>query len=146
GGSCAVDVPFVAQSVGSKAAAIISNMTAGAVAMTTQNPQSIVSSTLGIATAFNANYTQIKGVMGDGSNIQGLDRVYIKVTRPAPTESANGVISDKYKHERGIPCGKTLKLTAGDGFTQIMDANIDGAMTDREKQMIIDGFRHGLIL
>ena len=146
GGSCAVDVPFVAQSVGSKAAAIISNMTAGAVAMATQNPQSIVSSSLGIATAFNANYTQIKGVMGDGSNIQGLDRVYIKVTRPAPTENANGVISDKYKHERGIPCGKTLKLTAGDGFTQIMDANIDGTMTDREKQMIIDGFRHGLIL
>lgn len=146
GGACAVDVPLVAQAVGSKAAAIISNMTTGAVAAFNPTPQGIISASMGIATAFNNNYTQSKGVMGDGSNVQGLDRVYIKVTRPAPTDTTNGVMTDAYKHERGIPCGKTIRIKSGDGFTQIMDANIVGTMTDREKQMIIDGFRHGLIL
>lgn len=146
GGSCAVDVPFVAQSVGSKTAAVISNMANGLIATADPTPQSFVSSSMGIATALNRNYTQCKGVMGDGSNVQGLNRIYIKVTRPAPTETLNGEISARYKHERGLPCGKFLTLAKGDGFTQITDANINGTMTAREKQMIIDGFRHGLIL
>lgn len=146
GGSCSVDVPFVAQSVGSKTAAVISNMANGLISTANPTPQSLVSSSMGIATALNHNYTQCKGVMGDGSNVQGLNRVYIKVTRPAPTENANGTISAQYKHERGLPCGKYLKMTMGDGYTQVTDANITGNMTAREKQMIIDGFRHGLIL
>lgn len=146
GGSCAVDVPFVAQSVGSKTAAVISNMANGLIATADPTPQSFVSSSMGIATALNRNYTQCKGVMGDGSNVQGLNRIYIKVTRPAPTETLNGEISARYKHERGLPCGKFLTLAKGDGFTQITDANITGNMTAHEKQMIIDGFRHGLIL
>lgn len=146
GGTCAVDVPFVAQAVGSKTAAVISNMANGLISATNPTPQGLISSSMGIATALNHNYTQCKGVMGDGSNVQGLDKIYIKVTRPAPTEKANGEISAEYKHERGLPCGKYMTLAKGDGFTQITDANITGNMTAREKQMIVDGFRHGLIL
>ena len=84
--------------------------------------------------------------MGDGSNINGCTQFLIKVTRPASTDTTTGIINNSYKHEKGLPCAKTITLTQGDGFTQITDANITGNMTAREKQMIIDGFRHGLIL
>lgn len=144
GGCCAIDIPFTATATGAKTANIISNIASGAVAAFNPTPQHLVSASLGIMQAVNENYTNIKGVMGDGSNINGLDTVYVKITRPAPTE--DGGISAQYKHERGIPCGKSIELQAGDGFTQIMDAQITGNMTAAEKQMIIDGFKHGLNL
>lgn len=152
GGCCAYDVPFVAESTGAKAGAVISSAlsTVGMTAATIATPNvatatAAISSAANLACALNANATTLKGVMGDGSNINGLNQVWIKVTRPR-TPSGDKSIPNAYKHEYGIPCGKQLTLTAGDGFTQILDANITGAMTDREKQMIIDGFRHGLIL
>ena len=83
--------------------------------------------------------------MGDGSNLNGVLHCLLKVTRPQ-TPTGNKAIPNAYKHEFGIPCNKELTLTAGMGFTQINDAVIEGSMTDREKQMIVDGFRHGLIL
>ena len=144
GGCCAIDIPFTATATGAKTANIISNIASGAVAAFNPTPQHLVSASIGIMQAVNENYTNIKGVMGDGSNINGLDTVYVKITRPAPTE--DGGISAQYKHERGIPCGKSIELQAGDGFTQIMDAQITGNMTAAEKQMIIDGFKHGLNL
>lgn len=144
GGCCAIDIPFTATATGAKTANIISNLASGAVAAFNPTPQHLVSASLGIMQAVNENYTNIKGVMGDGSNINGLDTVYVKITRPAPTE--DGGISEQYKHERGIPCGKSIELAEGDGFTQVMDAQITGNMTAAEKQMIIDGFKHGLNL
>lgn len=149
GGCCAIDIPFSSVSTGTKTANILSNLASGATSAFNPTPQNLISGSLGILTAFNANYTQIKGVMGDGSNLDGLTAVYVKITRP-PTIDNNGndiaTIPDSYKHERGIPCGRSLTLQQGDGFTQVMDANIQGDMTAREKQMIIDGLRHGLIL
>ena len=83
--------------------------------------------------------------MGDGSNLNGLLHCYLKVTRPqSPTR--NNVVPDSYKHECGIPTYKEITLSAKDGYVQVNDANISGTMTAAEKQMIIDGFRHGLIL
>ena len=146
GGCCAVDIPFSSVATGAKAAGIISSLANGAVAAFNPTPQNLISGSFGIMSAFNANFTETKGTMGDGSNINGCTQFLIKVTRPASTDTGNGEITTKYKHEKGLPCAKTKTLANGQGFTQIMDANIDGEMTDREKQMIIEAFRHGLIL
>lgn len=144
GGVCAIDVPFTSTANGVKAGHILANMASGMSSAFNPTPQNVLSANVGMLTAFNANFTQTKGVMGDGSNIDGLTQVWIKVTRPAVGDIAS--IPAQYKHDLGIPCGKQLTLSVGDGYTQVLDANITGAMTDREKQMIIDGFRHGLIL
>ena len=146
GGCVAMDVPFSSVATGAKAAGIITAITNGAVSAFNPTPQNLISGSFGILSSLNANYTETKGVMGDGSNINGCTDFLIKVTRPASTDTGNGQITDRYKHEKGLPCAKTKTLASGQGFTQITDANIDGTMTDREKQMIIDGFRHGLIL
>lgn len=146
GGSCAYDVPFVADATGSKAAAILAKTATTAGAVATGNPLAIATSGIALATAMNANYTEMRGVCGDGSNINGLDRMYVKITRVSWTDPHKKARPNAYKHTYGIPCGKSLTLKQGDGFTQILDANIQGAMTAKEKQMIIDGFRHGLIL
>lgn len=152
GGCCAFDIPFVADATGAKAGAVISSAlnTAAMTGATLSAPNiatgiAAVSSAANFVSAINSNSTTLKGVLGDGSNLNGLLHTYLKVTRPqTPTELPT--IPNSYRHDFGVPCFQELKLTAGDGYTQIMDANITGAMTDREKQMIIDGFRHGLIL
>ena len=156
GGNAAIDLPFNATAVGMKSAAVLSNLiqTAGAVGRAVMLPTvntlaGAGSAALGAICAMNANYTESKGTMGDGSNVYGLYHVFIKITRPATVDNAGNslvIIPSQYCHDYGRPCNKQLTLTAGDGYTQIMDAKITGAMTDREKQMIIDGFRHGLIL
>lgn len=152
GGCCAYDIPFVADATGAKAGAVISSAlsTAAATAATVAVPNvatgiAAVTSAANTISALNSNDTTLKGVLGDGSNLNGLLHCYLKITRPqSPTR--NNEIPNAYKHEIGIPTYKEITLSAGDGYTQVMDANITGAMTDREKQMIIDGFRHGLIL
>lgn len=152
GGCCAYDIPFAADATGMKASAVISSAltTAAATGATIATPNiatgiAAVTSAANTISAANANPTSLKGVMGDGSNLNGLLHIYVKITRPqSPTGDKS--IPASYKHEYGVPCFKELTLTQGDGFTQILDAKINGTMTAREKQMIIDGFRHGLIL
>lgn len=156
GGNAAIDLPFSAEAVGVKSAAVISSIlnTAGAVGTAIAMPNvstiaNVGSAALGTVCALNANYTESKGSMGDGSNVYGLYNVFIKITRPA-TIDGNGndikTIPQQYKHDHGIPCAKAMTIAAGDGYTQVIDANITGNMTAAEKQMIIDGFRHGLII
>ncbi len=152
GGCCAFDIPFVAESTGAKAGAVISSAlsTAAATAATVAVPNigtgiTAVSSAANTICAANDNATTLKGVLGDGSNLNGLLHCYLKITRPqSPTELT--IVPYTYKHEFGVPCYKQLTMTKGDGFTQVNDANITGNMTAAEKQMIIDGFKHGLIL
>lgn len=150
GGCCAYDIPFVADATGAKASAVIASAltTAAAVGATVSMPNvatgiAAVSSAANLAATLNGNDTTLKGVLGDGSNLNGLLHVYIKVSRPM---SPNGVtlIPDSYKHEIGIPTMKEVTISAGDGYIQVMDAKVTGNMTAKEKQMIIDGFRHGL--
>lgn len=150
GGCCAYDIPFVADATGAKASAVISSAltTAAAVGATVAMPNvatgiAAVSSAANLAATLNGSDTTLKGVLGDGSNLNGLLHVYIKVSRP---NSPNGstAIPDSYKHEIGIPTMKEVQISAGDGYIQVMDAKVTGTMTAREKQMIVDGFRHGL--
>lgn len=155
GGNASIDLPFAAEAVGMKAAAVLGNLinTAGSIA-SIANPSAggvanVGTAVLGTVCALNANYTESKGTMGDGSNIAGLYHVYIKISRPATIDNEGKslvTIPAEYKRQYGLPCNKSLTLTQGDGYTQILDANITGNMTAREKQMIIDGFRRGLIL
>ena len=152
GGCCAYDIPFVAESTGTKAGAVISSAlaTAGMTAATIATPNiatatAAIASATNLACALNSNVTALKGCLGDGSNLNGLNQVWIKVTRPR-TPSGDKSIPNSYRHEYGSPCGKEVTLASGQGYTQIIDAKVEGTMTDREKQMIIDGFRHGLIL
>lgn len=150
GGNVAYDIPFVAESTGAKAGAVISSAltTAVSTAGFAATPNiatgaAALSSAANLASAVNSNQTTLKGVLGDGSNVNGLNRCFIKVTRPqSPNGSTN--IPDSYKHEIGIPTMKEITLSAGDGYIQVMDAKVTGTMTAREKQMIVDGFRHGL--
>lgn len=146
GGVCAYDVPFVADATGAKAASMLSKVATTAGAVATGNPLAIATSGISLATALNENYTRMMGVVGDGSNINGLDHMFVKLTRVSWTDPHKKARPNAYRRVHGIPCGKQLTLSEGDGFTQINDADITGAMTDKEKQMIIDGFRHGLIL
>ena len=150
GGNVAYDIPFVAESTGAKAGAVISSAltTAVSAAGFAATPNiatgaAALSSAANLASAVNSNQTTLKGVLGDGSNVNGLNRCFIKVTRP---QSPNGstAIPDSYKHEIGIPTMKEITIKAGDGYIQVMDAKVNGTMTAREKQMIVDGFRHGL--
>ena len=152
GGNVSYDIPFIANSTGAKAGAVISSALAGVAAgvgaIAAPNFASVtgaVSAGANLASALNANSTTMRGVLGDGSNTNGISKVWIKVTRPK-TPDGDIAIPMKYRHVHGLPCGRSMTLSSGDGYTQILDANITGSMTDREKQMIIDGFRHGLIL
>lgn len=152
GGNVSYDIPFIANATGAKTGAVISSAiataAAGVGAVTAPSFASItgtIAAGANLASALNANGTTMRGVLGDGSNTNGIADVWVKVTGVDSPDNDKEV-PDIYKHQHGVPCGKSLSLTAGDGFTQILDANITGAMTDREKQMIIDGFRHGLIL
>lgn len=151
GGCCAYDIPFVADATGMKAGAVISSAltTAAAVGATVATPNiatgiAAVSSAANLAASLNGNATTLKGVLGDGSNLNGLLNVYIKVTRPKAPNFPNTSIPDSYKHEIGVPTMKEIQISAGDGYIQVMDAKVNGTMTAREKQMIIEGFRHGL--
>lgn len=146
GGSCSYDVPFAAENAGAKAAAVISKVATTAGAVASGNGLAIAQSGLSLVSALNANYTEMRGVCGDGSMINGLTKMYLKVTRVTCTDNNNTLRPDAYRHERGLPCGKELELYENMGYTQILDANVTGNMTAREKQLISDGFRHGLIL
>lgn len=143
GGCCSVDIPFAAESTGAKTAAVISKIANTAAAVASGSIPAIGTSSVSLIGAINANYTDMQGVCGDGSNLNGLDFVYVKVSRPSDEFKT---IPSQYKHQYGLPCNKEITLAEGDGYTQVNDANVTGTMTAKEKQMIIDGFRHGLIL
>lgn len=109
-GVCGLDVPFVAENVGMKMAAIASSMTSygkaasgavgtvaagvagtavggaagGAIAGIAASGKLIeaAGAAAQLYASVNANYTEICGKTGDGCNIGGLDAVYIKVQRP----------------------------------------------------------------
>lgn len=143
GGCCSVDIPFAAESTGAKTAAVISKIANTAAAVASGSIPAIGTSSISLIGAINANYTDMQGVCGDGSNLNGLDYVYVKVSRPSDEFKT---IPSQYKHQYGLPCNKEITLAEGDGYTQVNDADVTGTMTAKEKQMIIDGFRHGLIL
>lgn len=169
-GFTAVDVPFTGENVGMKMAGIASAITsygntasktvgniasggmsggAGAGASAAGGLVGLLGSYAQLHSAFNANYTEICGKTGDGCNVAGLNKVYIKIQRPKTGgyEEPDFVPED-YGHTTGFIAMKKKQISECEGL--IICANPDtsgiGGATDRERQMIKNLLESGIIV
>lgn len=169
-GFTAVDVPFTGENVGMKMAGIASAITsygnaasktvgniasggmsggAGAGASAAGGLVGLLGSYAQLHSAFNANYTEICGKTGDGCNVAGLNKVYIKIQRPKTGgyEEPDFVPED-YGHTTGFIAMKKKLISECEGL--IVCSNPDtsgiGGATDRERQMIKNLLEGGIIV
>lgn len=144
-GFTAIDVPFTGENVGMKMAGIASSITsygnqaaktvgsvasgamtggAGAGAALAGGIVGMVGSYAQMYSAFNANYTEICGKTGDGCNVAGLGKVYIKIQRPKTGgTSAPYYVPDNYAHTTGFMSMKQKQISECNGL--IVCANVD---------------------
>lgn len=168
-GFTAVDVPFVGENVGMKMAGIASSITSygsnaaktvGGIAggMSGGGPAgaaaaggvvSLLGSYAQLNAAFNANYTEICGKTGDGCNVAGLNKVYIKIQRPKTGgyEEPDFVPGD-YGHTTGFLCMKKLKVSDCSGLIIASNADVSGigSATDAERAEIKRVLETGLFV
>lgn len=168
-GFTAVDVPFVGENVGMKMAGIASSITSygsgaaktvGGIAggMSGGGPAgaaaaggvvSLLGSYAQLNAAFNANYTEICGKTGDGCNVAGLNKVYIKIQRPKTNgyEEPNFVPGD-YGHTTGFLCMQKLKVSDCSGLIIASNADVSGigSATDAERAEIKRVLETGLFV
>lgn len=169
-GFTAVDVPFTGENVGMKMAGIASAITsygnsaaktvgniasggmsggAGAGASAAGGLVGLLGSYTQLHSAFNANYTEICGKTGDGCNVAGLNKVYIKIQRPKTGGyEAPDFVPEDYGHATGFIAMKKKQISECEGL--IICANPDtsgiGGATDRERQMIKNLLEGGIIV
>lgn len=169
-GFTAVDVPFTGENVGMKMAGIASAITsygntasktvgniasgglsggAGAGASAAGGLVGLLGSYAQLHSAFNANYTEICGKTGDGCNVAGLNKVYIKIQRPKTGGyEAPDFVPEDYGHTTGFIAMKKSQISECEGL--IVCANPDtsgiGGATDRERQMIKNLLESGIIV
>ena len=169
-GFTAVDVPFTGENVGMKMAGIASAITsygnaasktvgniasggmsggAGAGASTAGGLVGLLGSYAQLHSAFNANYTEICGKTGDGCNVAGLNKVYIKIQRPKTGGyEAPDFVPEDYGHTTGFIAMKKKQISECEGL--IVCSNPDtsgiGGATDRERQMIKNLLESGIIV
>lgn len=169
-GFTAVDVPFTGENVGMKMAGIASAITsygntasktvgniasggmsggAGAGASAAGGLVGLLGSYAQLHSAFNANYTEICGKTGDGCNVAGLNKVYIKIQRPKTGGyEAPDFVPEDYGHTTGFIAMKKSQISDCEGL--IVCANPDtsgiGGATDRERQMIKNLLESGIIV
>lgn len=168
-GFTAVDVPFVGENVGMKMAGIASSITSygsnaaktvGGIAggMSGGGPAgaaaaggvvSLLGSYAQLNAAFNANYTEICGKTGDGCNVAGLNKVYIKIQRPKTGgyDEPDFVPGD-YGHTTGFLCMKKLKVSDCSGLIIASNADVSGigSATDAERAEIKRVLETGLFV
>ena len=168
-GFTAVDVPFVGENVGMKMAGIASSITSygsnaaktvGGIAggMSGGGPAgaaaaggvvSLLGSYAQLNAAFNANYTEICGKTGDGCNVAGLNKVYIKIQRPKTGgyEEPDFVPGD-YGHTTGFLCMQKLKVSDCSGLIIAANADVSGigSATDAERAEIKRVLETGLFV
>lgn len=168
-GFTAVDVPFVGENVGMKMAGIASSITSygsnaaktvGGIAggMSGGGPAgaaaaggvvSLLGSYAQLNAAFNANYTEICGKTGDGCNVAGLNKVYIKIQRPKTGgyEEPDFVPGD-YGHTTGFLCMQKLKVSDCSGLIIASNADVSGigSATDAERAEIKRVLETGLFV
>ena len=168
-GFTAVDVPFTGENVGMKMAGIASAITSygsnaaktvgsvasggmsagGAGAAAAGGLVGLLGSYAQMYSAFNANYTEICGKTGDGCNVAGLSKVYIKIQRPKTGgyEEPDFVPED-YGHTTGFIAMKKKEISECEGL--IICSNPDtsgiGGATDRERQLIKNLLESGIIV
>lgn len=144
-GFTAIDVPFTGENVGMKMAGIASSITsygnqaaktvgsvasggmaggAGAGAALAGGLVGMIGSYAQMYSAFNANYTEICGKTGDGCNVAGLGKVYIKIQRPKTggTEAPYYVPAN-YAHTTGFMSMKQKQISECNDL--IVCANVD---------------------
>ena len=169
-GFTAVDVPFTGENVGMKMAGIASAITsygntasktvgniasggmsggAGAGAAAAGGLVGLLGSYAQLHSAFNANYTEICGKTGDGCNVAGLNKVYIKIQRPKTGGySEPDFVPEDYGHTTGFIAMKKKQISECEGL--IVCSNPDtsgiGGATDRERQMIKNLLESGIIV
>lgn len=88
----------------------------------------------------NANYTRVVGVHGDSTQNNMPSQCYIKIYRPIINEPAG------YTHRYGKPCNKYGELSTFTGFTQCVNPDITGNMTEKEKELIKTHLERGVYL
>lgn len=170
-GFTAIDVPFTGENVGMKMAGIANSITsygntaaktvgsiAGGIgggsggaagAAAAGGVVSLVGSFAQMYGAFNSNYTEICGKTGDGCNVAGLNKVYIKIQRPktAGFEEPD-FVPGNYGHTTGFMCMKQCRV--GDCKGLIVAANVDtsgiAGATDAERAEIKRVLETGLIV
>ena len=170
-GFTAVDVPFTGENVGMKMAGIASAITsygsnaaktvgsvasggmsaggAGAGAAAAGGLVGLLGSYAQMYSAFNANYTEICGKTGDGCNVAGLNKVYIKIQRPKTGGyEAPDFVPEDYGHTTGFIAMKKALISDCEGL--IVCSNPDtsgiGGATDRERQAIKNLLESGIIV
>jgi hypothetical protein len=144
-GFTAIDVPFTGENVGMKMAGIASSITsygnqaaktvgsvasgamtggAGAGAALAGGLVGMLGSYAQMYSAFNANYTEICGKTGDGCNVAGLGKVYIKIQRPkAGDTEAPYYVPANYAHSTGFMSMRQKSISECSGL--IVCANVD---------------------
>lgn len=153
-GVMSVDIPFTAEAVGMKTAGVISGVLGVAssvlgagVGLATGNIIGTASGAIGVAnsvsqliSANNANYTEVKGNTGDANNFAGLKTCFLKITRPVSH------IPDNYARTVGWLYNKSETLVEGLGFTVIDNPQINGNMTETERDELKALLSRGVIL
>lgn len=158
-GFTAVDVPFTGENVGMKMAGIASAITsyganaaktiggiasggtssAAAGSAAAGGAVSLLGSFAQLNGAFNANYTEICGKTGDGCNVAGLNKVYIKIQRPKTNGYEEPLyVPENYAHTTGFVSMKGETVGNCEGL--IICANVDtsgiGIATEAERNEI----------
>ena len=175
-GFTAIDVPFTGENVGMKMAGIASAITSygkaaagtvggiaggissagsgkGAAAAAGAGAAGGVVSLLGsfaqMYGAFNGNYTEICGKTGDGCNVAGLTKVYIKIQRPKTAGFPEpDYVPEGFAHSTGYLCMVKKQLNELHGFTQCANVDTSGitGATETERQIIKRYLESGVIL
>lgn len=149
------DVPFVAENVGVKMAGVVSGMMSvgssvlgTAAGIATGNPLTVASGALGVINSVtqsvmsnNANYTEVHGRTGDGCNICGLQKVFIKIQRPISEIPSNYGAAVGYVANRAVTIAECSGLTV---CTNVDTDGISGATAserDKIKALLETGIR-----
>lgn len=159
-GIIGLDIPFAAENVGAKMAAVNSALlatTAGGVqlaagvgsSVATKSGSGLKGAASGLsqyisgysqmAMAFNENWTEISGKNGDGCCLSGATNIIIKITRPKyGASSTPPYVPAGYAHNVGYVSNKEITLGSASGLVicdNVDTSGISGA-TDAERAEI----------
>lgn len=169
-GVIGLDIPFAADNVGAKMAAVSAGMLAygkagletaigvGAVVASkgkvgTKQVMNglggLISGYSQTAMAFNENTTEINGKTGDGCNIAGISAIVIKITRPKYGSNTDApYVPAEYPHVIGFTSMKTVTVGSVTGLLVAENADTSGiaGATERERQEIKMYLETGIIV
>jgi len=159
-GVMGLDIPFAAENVGAKMAAVNSALLATAAGgvqlaagvgstVATKSSAGLKGAASGLsqyisgysqmAMAFNENWTEISGKNGDGCSIAGITDIIIKITRPKTGGNTSApYVPAGYAHNVGYVSNKEITLGSASGLVicDNVDASGISGATDAERAEI----------